>query len=212
MKRLLALILVLILILGVIPVTAMAEGGGEYPYEDVSGTVYISVSNDAKYVTSDGTDKGTIMAYVPVDLAELRKVHLEEYGETGYEQYYFDADGNGKYDVTVLQLFLYVLDQYYSGTSAELSLEGAPQHMYMKNGFWGHDENLLYYVNGSYPLDASLGPNMGATADALPLADGDFIDVTMYTNWSFYSDDAAGFHYFTDASGGITHEYKVAPE
>ena len=46
MKRLLALILVLILILGVIPVTAMAEEGKEYPYEDVSGTVYISVSNE----------------------------------------------------------------------------------------------------------------------------------------------------------------------
>lgn len=29
----------------------------------------------------------------------------------------------------------------------------------------------------------------------------------MYTSWAFYSDDAAGYHYFLDADGKITHDY-----
>lgn len=203
MKKLLALVLAAIMALSVLPVSAFAEG---YEYDDVSGTVYISVSDDDKYVTSDGVNSGTIMAYVPVDLAKLRDVKLENYG---LEEFYCDRDGDGKYTITVLHLFLYVLDTYYSGTAKDLTISGSAGHMYMQNGFWGHDENLLYYVNGDYPMDSTLGPNMGATADVIPLNDGDFIDVTMYESWSFYSDPMAGFHYFTDANGGITHEYSA---
>lgn len=204
MKKLLALVLAAIMALSVLPVSAFAEG---YEYDDVSGTVYISVSDDDKYVTSDGVDSGTIMAYIPVDLAKLRDIKLENYG---LEEFYCDRDGDGKYTITVLHLFLYVLDTYYSGTAKDLTISGSAGHMYMQNGFWGHDENLLYYVNGDYPLDPTLGPNMGATADVIQLNDGDFIDVTMYKSWSFYSDPTAGFHYFTDANGGITHEYSAS--
>ncbi len=203
MKKFLALVLAAIMAFGVLPMTAFAK---DYEYEDVSGTVYISISDDDKYVTSDGAVSGTIMAYVPVDLAKLRDIKLEDYG---LEDFYCDRDGDGKYTVSVLHLFLYVLDTYYKGTAKDLVITGSAGHMYMQNGFWGHDENLLYYVNGDYPMDPTLGPNMGATADVIALNDGDFIDVTMYENWSFYSDPNAGFHYFTDANGGITHEYSA---
>ena len=47
----------------------------------------------------------------------------------------------------------------------------------------------------------------GATADEIQLKDGSFIDVTLYDSWSFYLDPAAGFHYFLDEKGNITHEY-----
>ena len=207
MKKFLALILAAIMALGVLPVTAIAK---EYEYEDVSGTAYISISDDDRYVVSDGKISGTIMGYVPVDLAKLRDIKLENYSQyTGgtLEGFYYDADGNGKYEITILQLFLYVLDTYYHGTASELQITGSPHSMYMKYGFWGHDENLLYYMNGDYPLDSSLGPNMGATADTIRLRDGDFIDVTLYTSWSFFSDPNAGFHYFLDGKGNITHEY-----
>lgn len=208
MKKILSFILAAILAFGIMPVSAFAEG---YEYEDVSGTAYISVSSDDKYVTSDGAVKGRVMAYVPVDLAKLREVKLEEhinaYDETTFEQYYYDKDHNGKYEITLLQLYLYVLDTYYTGTSSELQVSGSPGSMYMKYGFWGHDENLLYYVNGSYPLDPDLGENMGATADKIVLRDGDFIDVTLYDNWSFHHDEKAGFHYFADTNNNVTHEY-----
>lgn len=208
MKKILSSILAAILAFGIMPVSAFAEG---YEYENISGTVYISVSDDDKYVTSDGAVKGRVMAYVPVDLAKLRDVKLEEhinaYDGTTFEQYYYDKDHNGKYEITLLQLYLYVLDTYYVGTSSELQAKGSPGSMYMQYGFWGHDENLLYYVNGSYPLDPDLGANMGATADKIVLRDGDFIDVTLYDNWDFYSDEKAGFHYFADKNNNVTHEY-----
>ena len=202
MKKLLALILAVIMAVGVLPVTVLAAE--EYEYEEVNGTAYISISENDRYVVSDGVDAGTIMAYVPVDLAELRNIKLEDYD---LQQYYCDNDKNGKYEITVLHLYLYVLNKYYHGTARELQITGSPHSMYMKYGFWGHDENLLYYVNGDYPMDATLGPNMGATADVIQLNDGDFIDVTLYDSWSFYSDPAAGFHYFLDEKGNITHEY-----
>ena len=202
MKKILALILAVIMAVGVLPVTVLAAE--EHEYEEANGTVYISISENDRYVVSDGVDAGTIMAYVPVDLAELRNIKLEDYD---LQQYYCDNDKNGKYEITVLHLYLYVLNKYYHGTARELQITGSPHSMYMKYGFWGHDENLLYYVNGDYPMDATLGPNMGATADVIQLNDGDFIDVTLYDSWSFYSDPAAGFHYFLDEKGNITHEY-----
>lgn len=208
MKKILSFILAAILAFGILPVSAFAEG---YEYENISGTAYISISSDDKYVISDGAVAGTFMAYVPVDLAKLRDVKLEEhinaYDGTTFEQYYYDEDHNGKYEITLLQLYLYVLDTYYTGTSSELQVSGSPGSMYMKYGFWGHDENLLYYVNGNYPLDPSLGPNMGATADKIVLRDGDFIDVTLYDDWSFHHDEKAGFHYFADTNNNVTHEY-----
>lgn len=199
MKKLLALILAVIMAVGVLPMTALAAE--EYEYEEVSGIAYISISMDDRYVVSDGVDAGTIMAYVPVDLAELRNIKLEDYD---LQEYYHDEDKNGKYDITVLHLYLYVLNKYYHGTARELQITGSPGSMYMKYGFWGHDENLLYYVDGDFPVSR---PGWGATADEIQLKDGSFIDVTMYDSWSFYSDPAAGFHYFLDEKGNITHEY-----
>ena len=107
MKKLLALILAAIMALGVLPMTALAAE--EYEYEEVSGIAYISISMDDRYVVSDGVDAGTIMAYVPVDLAELRNIKLEDYD---LQEYYHDEDKNGKYDITVLHLYLYVLNKY----------------------------------------------------------------------------------------------------
>lgn len=206
MKKIISIILAAILAFGILPTSAFAE---EYEYEDVSGTVYISISSDDKYVMSDGVIAGKFMAYVPVDLAKLREVKLEKRinasdGNT-LEIFYYDADGNGKYEITVLQLYLYVLDTYYSGTSSELQISGSPGSLFMQDGFWGHDLNLTYYKNGSYPLAK---PGWGATADQIALEDGDFIDVALYESWAFYSNEAAGFHYFENDLG-ITHEYNT---
>lgn len=55
--------------------------------------------------------------------------------------------------------------------------------------FWGHDENLMYYVNHAYPL---MQEGKGATADYLLLNDGDVIDLAMFTDRAFYKSGAFG--------------------
>lgn len=119
---------------------------------------------------------------------------------------------------TVLHLYLYMLEKYYLGLTdsqccqggtdfsenygsvcnmkgeelqgfdlGALTISGSSCSMYMTN-FWGHDENLMYYVNHQYPLMAA---GWGSTADYILLQDGMTIDVAMFTDWSFYNDGGA---------------------
>ena len=221
-KRVLAMFLALVLVLGFAPTpvsaveqdvpadvtstqeTTAAPATQQRENESLTGTAYLSISDDARYVTSDGAISGTVMAYVPVDLAALSQLDLADYNLQAFD---YDSDGDGKHEITVLHLFLYVLDRYYSKGTKELKITGSAGSMYMENGFWGHDENLTYYVDGKYPL---AGPGWGSTADQIPLSNGTFVDVAMYTDWSFFSDDKAGFHYFVDASNQVVHSYEAA--
>ena len=68
-----------------------------------------------------------------------------------------------------------------------LALSGSATSMYMYN-FWGHDENLMYYVDHQYPLMAA---GWGSTADYILLEDGMCIDVAMFTDWSFWNSGGA---------------------
>ena len=203
-KRILAIVLALLIALSVVPGAALAAGGDDNVRAGTqSGTVYISISDDEDYVVSDGEETGTIMAYVPVDLEEVSRINLADYG---LERYAYDEDGNGENDITVLHLFLYVLDKYYSGKAASLQLgsSSSPGSLYMTS-FWGHDANLTYWVDGMYPLQKD-NPGMGSTSDRQVLEDGTYVDVTMYSNWNFYTDANAGYHYFMDADKQIVHE------
>lgn len=160
--------------------------------------VYISISSDGDYAVSP-VDKKTVMWRVPVRLKDLAAYSLVDYGID--EDYVYEYDG--KELVTLLNLYCYVLENYYGeGSAAELQLTGAIVSTYMKNGFWGHDENLTYYVNAIYPL---MMKSTGATCGTIVLEDGDYIDLQMYTDWNFYSDEAAGYHYFL--KGGSSQPY-----
>lgn len=195
-KKILAVLLCCAMLLGVLPIFAQAS---DVPASDSLGTVYLSISDDAKYVEGND-DAGTIMAYVPVSLDEVAKIKLEDYNLSKYIM--LDKEGNET--VTVLHLFLYALKNFYGSTDGgAFTASGAPGSLFM-TAFWGHDCNLTYYVNAEYP---EARPGWGATADIIPLKSGDFIDLSMYTSWAFYSDDAAGYHYFLDADGKITHDY-----
>ncbi|MDO4622177.1 MAG: hypothetical protein Q4B22_04415 [Eubacteriales bacterium] len=178
-----------------------------YAQDTVSngGTVYISISDDAQFVRANTeAHAGEVMAYIPVSIdAVAQEIDLEEYE---YSSFLYDADDDGQYETTLLQAFLYVLNHYYSGGSQALEVEGSSGSTYLKNGFWGHDENLTYAVNGAYPLEAEA---WGATSDHIVLQDGDFYDVTMYGDWSFYSDEKAGYHYFAGADGQPVHEFQA---
>lgn len=195
-KRILAVLLCCAMLLGVLPIFAQAS---DVPASDSLGTVYLSISDDAKYVEGND-DAGTIMAYVPISLDEVAKIKLEDYNLSKY----IVLDKEGEETVTVLHLFLYALKNFYGSVDEKaFTATGAPGSLFM-TAFWGHDCNLTYYVNAEYP---EARPGWGATADIIPLKSGDFIDLSMYTSWAFYSDDAAGYHYFLDADGKITHDY-----
>ncbi|MBR2490125.1 MAG: S-layer homology domain-containing protein [Ruminiclostridium sp.] len=187
-KRILAFLLAVVMTVGLLPMSALATS---------VPTVYLSISDDAKYASGKN---GEAMAYVPVKLSDLETVKLEDYDLGHFAQ---DADSDGQEDITVLHLYLYAHKEYYAdGAEGQLTAEGSPGSLYMTQ-FWGHDCNLTYYVNGEYPaMDG-----WGITADQLVLSNGDFVDVTMYTSWNFYSDSAAGYHYFLDENTDITHGY-----
>ncbi len=187
--------------------TCMANYVPAFAQDTVSngGTVYISISDDDAYVRSDvAAHQDEVMAYIPVSIdAVAQTIDLEEYG---YGDFLYDADDDGSYETTLLQGFLYVLENYYSEGTSQLNITGSSGSTYMQNGFWGHDENLTYYVNGAYPLESEA---WGATSDHIVLHNGDFIDVTMYSDWDFYTDAEAGYHYFTDTNGAISHEFQA---
>lgn len=195
-KRILAVLLCCAMLLSVLPIFAQAS---DVPASDSLGTVYLSISDDAKYVEGND-DAGTIMAYVPISLDEVAKIKLEDYNLSKY----IVLDKEGEETVTVLHLFLYALKNFYGSVDEKaFTASGAPGSLFM-TAFWGHECNLTYYVNAEYP---EARPGWGATADTIPLKSGDFIDLSMYTSWSFFSDKAAGYHYFLDADGKVTHDY-----
>ena len=201
-QKILLSLLAFVFVFGLSPV-----GNTQYAYADASGggeskgTFYLSISDDDKYVESDGEISGTTMAYVPLSIDEIAKIDLDDYGLGAFK---YDPDGGTNYRVTLLMAFVYALDTYYSGTASELVVTGSSGSMFMQDGFWGHDCNLTYYVNGAYPLEYA---GWGATADHIVIDDGDYADVSMYSDWNFYTDSQAGYHYFLDGTGAITHSY-----
>lgn len=171
---------------------------GAFPAEtwaasDKSVTVYFTLSEDGQFVTGNDPD-ATLMARVPV---EVEYFDLADYGLEDYYRYEAaDSEDGGEYigtevvkQPTLLHLYIKMIEQYYLGTGEKLevggkalTLTGSSTSMYMKQ-FWGHDENLMYYVNHRYPL---MREGWGATADYILLEDGMEIDVAMFTDWSFH--------------------------
>ena len=175
------------LIISCIGSTAVFAGAGS----NASATVYVTISNDSDFV--QGTD-GTVMAHVPFTIEYF---DLAEYG---LERYYRLDDSNNVIEhPTLLHLLIRVLERYYAMRTLDregdmyssiVTITGDRNSLWLDR-FWGHDGNLMYFVNHMYPI--MYGTN-GATADYILLEDGDEIDMAMYTDWSFYSSSA--FLYF----------------
>ncbi len=187
------------------------ENSGSSKAADTTGsgsssvTVYFTLSDDGKFVTGRD-DNETLMCHVPVtvDYFDLKDYGLEDF----YRYKSKPAEEGGGYDgtevikqPTLLHLYIKMIETYYLGGEKldlskksdgyydggdALTITGSATSMYMKK-FWGHDENLMYYVNHSYPLQAE---GWGATADYILLEDNMEIDVAMFTDWSFYTSGA----------------------
>ena len=191
MKKLLSLFLALVMVLSLVPATVFAAEG-EY--------VYISVSDDANFITDSN---GDAMAYRAVALDDLAAIDLNQYG---LADFIYDADSDGKQDITALHLYIYTHDFLLGGSwNSDVTVTGGAGSAYLQNGLFGFsDENLRYNYNGAYPADES---GWGFTCDRIVLSDGDYLDVAHFSDWSFYMDSAYGFHYFVDSNDSITHAY-----
>ena len=157
MKRIICMILAFVMVLGLLPATAFATE---------SGYVYMSVSYDGKYVDDKN---GTPIAYIPIPMDALTEIDLTEQtalngqGQpASLEEYQYDEDGDGKYDITALHLIIYAHETFYGGDFSEVTFTGGPGSSYFQGGIFGFDENLNYYLNGEYPLARA---GWGATSD-----------------------------------------------
>ena len=191
-------------------VVSVTRDAGRDWNTDAEGTVYLSVSNEAHFAVSDGELSGMTMAYVPIRLADVAAwASSDQYAGLGLGDYRVWAPSwaDYNYDLTVLQLFTYAAETYSSGGASSVEFSGGPGAVYVAGGFFGGTDNLNYYVNGAFPMKAD--GTQGASCDELVLADGMFVDVALFSDRGFHTDSAAGFHYFMDAGGLVTHGYEA---
>ncbi|MBQ9166987.1 MAG: hypothetical protein IJX67_01080, partial [Oscillospiraceae bacterium] len=198
-KRLLSLLLAMVMVLGMIPFSAIAT--------EASGVVYISVSYDGQFKTAAD---GTPMAFVAVPLSELEKIDLESYGLGSYK---YDADNDNVSDITALHLFIYAHEKLCGGLWNDVTVSGGAGSIFFEGGLFGFpDYNLNYYYNGEYSIDDAMtainGYATGATADHIVLKDGDCLDVAGFSNDS-YAIYSATFRYFI-ADSKVVRNYSAS--
>ena len=195
-KKILSMILAFVLVLGLLPATAFATGA-----EDV---VYLSISFDSNYIDDKN---GNPIAYVPIPMSEIEAIDLTEYG---LDNMLYDADGDGDYETTALQLLIYAHEELYGGDWGDVNFDALPGSSYFRGGIFGFTENLVYFQNGDFPVDESQQSDymtVGATSDRIVLEAGDFLDVASFGCYSFLWDQQGGFHLFADENDNYTHDY-----
>ena len=192
------MILALVLVLGLLPAAAFATGAAD--------VVYLSISFDSNYIDDKN---GNPIAYVPVPMSAIEAIDLTEYG---LENMLYDADGDGEYETTALQLLIYAHEELYGGDWSEVTFDALPGSSYFRGGIFGFTENLVYFQNGDFPVDESQTSDfmtVGATSDRIVLEAGDFLDVASFSCYQFLWDQLGGFHLFADGSDNYTHDYSA---
>ena len=195
-RKIFSMLLAVSLVLCLLPANAGATG--------TENVVYISVSFDSEYIQDINGDP---IAYVPVSLETIAAVDLAEYG---LENMLFDADGDGSYETTALQLLIYAHEELYGGDWSEVNFSALPGSSYFQGGIFGFTENLVYFQNGDFPVDETQTSDwytVGATSDRIVLEAGDFLDVASFGCYGFVWDQLGGFHLFADENDSYTHDY-----
>ena len=203
--KMLAMLIAIMMIVGLFPVMTFADetanandSDGEY--------VYLSISYDKHYINDKN---GSPMVYVPVALADIAAIDLTEYG---LDNMLYDADGDGEYEITALQLLSYAHEELWGGNWGDVNFDALPGSSYFKGGIFGFTENLVYFLNGDFPVDESQASDfmtVGATSDRIVLEAGDFLDIASFECYSFLWDELGGFHLFADKDGNYVHDYTV---
>ena len=217
-KRLIVWFLILTMLMGLpMPVKANKKQMDGDTNGDGVITVYFTLSEDGEFVKGNDENE-TQMAHIKVDMTyfDLKDYGLEKFYR--YESNSFEDGGGYIGDEvikapTLLHLYIKMLEKYYLADGNTLvvgdkdqdalTVSGSAQSLYMSR-FWGHDENLMYFVDHAYPLQAA---GWGSTSDYILLEDGMEIDVAMFTDWDFYHDGA--FAQFTSPNEKLDGKYKV---
>ena len=195
MKKFLSLLLAIVLVLGLLPSVAIAAE---------NNVVYLSISFDGKYIDDKN---GEPIVYLPISLEKIAAVDLTEYG---LDNMLYDADGDGDYETTALQLLIYAHEELYGGDWGDVNFDALPGSSYFAGGIFGFTENLVYFLNGDFPVDETQQSDfmtVGATSDRIVLKAGDFLDVASFSCYSFLWDQLGGFHLFADQDGSYVHDY-----
>ena len=195
----LAMLIAILMVASMLPVVAFASESA-----NTTEYVYLSISYDKNYINDKN---GSPMVYVPVALADIAAVDLTEYG---LENMLYDADGDGNYETTALQLLIYAHEELWGGDWGDVNFDALPGSSYFKGGIFGFTENLVYFLNGDFPVDESMSSEWmttGATSDRIVLEAGDFLDVASFECFSFLWDQLGGFHLFADEDGNYVHDY-----
>ena len=200
-KKLLSMILAIVLVLGLLPTTAIATEAEE----DV---VYLSISFDSGYIDDKNGDP---IAYIPIPLDAVAAIDLNEYG---LDNMWFEGAQNpdGTYKPTALQLLIYAHEELYGGNWGDVNFSATPGSSYFAGGIFGFTENLVYFHNGDFPVDETQTSEfytVGATSDRIVLEPGDFLDVASFGCYAFLWDQLGGFHLFADENDGYTHDYSA---
>lgn len=228
--RSLATLLVVLLLLQLVPAAVAEDKDTVTVYFTLSNDGIPVMGADGTILSRVRVE----VPYFDLALYDLQDYY--RYESDGFENGGSYISGNVVEKPTVLHLYLYMLERYYMGlddadccqgnldmdyseayydregnelnaSNADhaLTLSGGSTSMYMVN-FWGHDENLMYYVDHQYPLMAA---GWGSTADYILLEDGMCIDVAMFSNWSFWTYGAFAFfdrdEYYVEAGRDSTY-------
>ena len=201
--KVVAMLVTIIMVASMLPVVAFASEPA-----DTNEYVYLSISFDGQYINDKN---GSPMVYVPVSMEDIAAVDLVEYG---LDNMLYDADGDGNYETTALQLLIYAHEELWGGDWSDVNFDALPGSSYFKGGIFGFTENLVYFLNGDFPVDESLTTDpsamtVGATSDRIVLEAGDFLDVASFGCYAFLWDQAGGFHLFADEEGSYVHDYSV---
>ena len=196
-KRVLSILLAVVMLFTMIPLSATAVD---------ENCVYLSISYDGQYINGQN---GKPIVYLPISLDDIEAIDLTEYG---LDNMLYDADGDGNYETTALQLLIYAHEELYGGDWSEVNFDALPGSSYFKGGIFGFTENLMYFHNGDFPVDESQSSEwmtVGATSDRIVLEAGDFLDVASFECFSFLWDQLGGFHFFADENENLLHDFTV---
>ena len=202
-KKLLSMILAFVLVLGLLPATVFATAQDE-------NVVYLSISFDDAYIADQN---GTLVRDIPISLDEVAAVDLSAYGLENMWYDKADPDGDGTYAPTALQLIIYAHEKLYGGDWSDVDFSALPGSSYFNGGVFGFTANLVYFLNGKFPIDRDMTmagvENVGATSDHIILQPGDRLHVSSFSCYNFLWSSSAGFHLFTDASENYVYNYTV---
>ena len=187
-KKLLSLLLALVLVLGMLPMTADAA-----EKTDDAVTVYFTVEGEkGGFATAGG--KTMALQKLTVPYFDLALYGMEDlyynpdcYAGAGQVSQTAGTAETAKGNVTILHLFIYATEVFRCGVDPEdagkgyLNEKGWPDFMVYNRYpgsafvyFWDYSNDITYYLNYQYPL-GEIG--WGSTCDQIRIKDGDIITV-----------------------------------